>query len=230
MRVVLVGPESEGNVGFVARAMANFDVSELVLVNPRAKLGVESIRRSMHARNILDSARIVESLQEAIKEHFAVATTGIEASNSRRKAFTPEEFFNCVEHDNLALVFGRESSGLTNEEVEQCDATVRIETSQGYPVMNLSHAVAVILYEGYKKGQKYRHISKNQGFDSEVSVMDNTFKDVMHKLNYPEKEKEKRHLAGVFKNVFKRPLLFKEEFHLLIGFFKRIQKEIDSGA
>jgi len=149
IRVVLVEPKYDGNVGHVARVMKNFGVKELFLVRPRAELGEVSIARAMHAVDVLERARIVSTLEEALEDvEAAVATTAVLGSTPARNPLTPwEAREQLADHGKVALVFGPEDRGLRTWEIELCDATVFIPTSEEYRSMNLSHAVAVLLYE-----------------------------------------------------------------------------------
>ncbi|MDK2974685.1 MAG: tRNA/rRNA methyltransferase [Methanofollis sp.] len=150
--IVLVEPLYEGNVGFAARAMKNFGFTRLVLVNPCA-LGDEAVARASHARDVLDGA-VRMSLEEVFAESdLVVATTG-ELSRSvctsmRMPYFTPAEIRTILDGAGgaVSILFGRENWGLNNEEVSRADLICTIPTSEIYPIMNLSHAVAVVCHE-----------------------------------------------------------------------------------
>lgn len=148
--VVLVEPESPGNVGFTARVLANFGVKELRIVGPDPREDYQAHIFSVHAHDILDSAGIFKDLESAIDDtDVAWATTARSGGNhSVTRALVPlHELPDPTSLDGrIALVFGRESSGLTNEEIGLCDLSFTIPTSEEYPSMNLSHAVAVVLY------------------------------------------------------------------------------------
>jgi len=162
--VVLVEPENPGNVGFTARALANFGVKELRIVGPDPREDYQAQIFSVHAHDILDSAGIFKDLESAIDDtDVAWAATARSGGNhSVTRALVPlHELPDPTLLDGrIALVFGRESSGLTNDEVGLCDLSFTIPTSEEYPSMNLSHAVAVVLYHlfskyGLKKPRKH---------------------------------------------------------------------------
>ena len=151
VRVVLVEPEFEINLGSVARAMENFGAKDLVLVRPRAKLGFQAKLFAKHAWPLLKKAKIVRTLDEATKGcSFVAGTTGVPRRFWRgiKNCLTPPELAEKVagRNESVALVFGNEGTGLSPEDLKKCDAIVTIPTSKKYPVMNLSHAVAVVLY------------------------------------------------------------------------------------
>lgn len=151
-RVVLVGPKSEGNVGAVARIAKNFGVEELVLVDP-PRLGDETRARAMHAWDLVERARVVRTFQEGIRGcDFVVGTSARIPQNEKRHLRNPLEARDLPRRlaemgGVVGLCFGREDFGLLNEELEQCDVLVTIPTSDRYRSLNLSHAVAVVLYE-----------------------------------------------------------------------------------
>lgn len=139
------------NLGFIARICMNFDADELFLVRPRANIQ-EAIPYAVHAADYLRNAVIVDRLRDALRGvELSVATSGKGAGKGDylRQA-VPARYF--AEHiypayRSVALVFGRESTGLTREEIEMTDMLVTIPASPRYPILNLSHAVAILLYE-----------------------------------------------------------------------------------
>ncbi|HOT02913.1 MAG TPA: RNA methyltransferase [Methanolinea sp.] len=149
---VLVQPLYEGNVGFAARAIKNFGFTQLVLVDP-CPLGDDAIARAGHARDVLESARRL-TLEEVFSgSDCVIATTG-ELSKSicnpmRMPYYTPREIRRLIEpcRGRVSVLFGRENWGLNNREIRKSDVICTIPTSAEYPILNLSHAVAIIAYE-----------------------------------------------------------------------------------
>lgn len=153
-RVVLVRTQFAGNLGSTARAMLNFGVRELLLVNPEADVH-DSQARAMatHGESILDSARIVEALDEALIGCGLVAATSAREGGifRRQTVVRPEEaaarLVEAMASGPVAVVFGPERTGLTDEEVTRCHLQIRIPTSAEYPALNLAQAVTICLYE-----------------------------------------------------------------------------------
>lgn len=161
--VVLAGVEYGFNLGMSARALKNFGVSDLRIVEPACGSGEEAIMYSKHAREVLEGAKRFGSLREAVVDcDAAVGFTGIlkRHRGSIRAAIPLGEFATRIGEygGRVALVFGREGIGLTEGEIGECDYLVHIESSKEYPVLNLSHAVAVVLHAvaagGGGKGRK----------------------------------------------------------------------------
>ncbi|TFG33088.1 RNA methyltransferase [Candidatus Thorarchaeota archaeon] len=153
--VILVEPENPGNVGFVSRVLANFGVRELRVVGCDPREDSQAQIFSVHAINLLESARVYNNLESALKEIDAAwaATARAGGNQSVTRALVPlEDLPNPLALDGrVALVFGRESTGLTNEEIGLCDFAFTIPTSEEYPSLNLSHAVAIVLFHLFSK-------------------------------------------------------------------------------
>ncbi len=151
--VVMVEPEFDETVGFIARAMKNFRLVELRLVNPVARLERRAKMRAGHAQEVLENSQKFNSLSEAIADRdLTVGTTAQKARSQYRvlrRPASPKELAEQLKsvHGTVALVFGREGTGLTNQELELCDMAVTIPSSPDYPTLNLSHAAAIIFYE-----------------------------------------------------------------------------------
>lgn len=154
--VVLVHPLYEQNVGLIARVMKNFEASELRLVDPACEIGDEAYRRAMHGWDILEKAKTYNTLEEAVRDcDLIVGTTGKHGKRFShvRRCMNPEQLASkiAVARGKVAILFGREDFGLTNEELKKCNAVVTIPANKEYPILNVSHAVAIILYEIFKK-------------------------------------------------------------------------------
>ncbi|MFW6121835.1 MAG: RNA methyltransferase, partial [Petrotogales bacterium] len=149
--VILVEPKYGGNVGAVTRVMMNFGFDKLYLVNP-CELDDECYARSVHAHNILESAKIFSSFKEAVKNmDYLAATSSIQYKKDKkhlRKPILIEDFAKKIFEleGKIGLVFGREDYGLYNKEIAACDVMLRIPTSESYLSLNLSHAVSIVLY------------------------------------------------------------------------------------
>jgi tRNA/rRNA methyltransferase len=181
--VTLVEPKGPVNVGHVARLMQNFGVEKLYLVEPRADLSVAAIYAS-HASDVLDRA-VVTSFDRVRRENeLLVATTAVRAtkkSNVVRRMARLERLHEILSSStSSSIVFGRDSTGLTNEEIRMCDATVTIDTDQGYRSLNIGHAAAIILYmasrgakgRGSGQGRKAREVFAHSLYElAEASKM-----------------------------------------------------------
>ena len=151
LRIVLVEPRESGNIGSAARAMKNFGFGELWIVGEHPPLQPVSGWWASGADDVLETARFAPALHDAIADaHLTVATTSMRGRTTP-VSFTPKtlaaEFAALGEEQILALVFGREDSGLTREELVLCQHTAAIPTNDRFPTMNLAQSVCVFCYE-----------------------------------------------------------------------------------
>jgi tRNA (cytidine32/uridine32-2'-O)-methyltransferase len=161
---VLVEPESPGNIGATARAMKTCGFKNLILVNPKEKLHPETKWMAHQSEEILENARHVNTLAEAIADMNLVIGTTQRKRYFRFPFYTPDEISDKIEGTALehpaAIVFGRESTGLTNEELTQCHMHSTIYTATTKPALNLSQAVMIYAYTFFKlqnvKDSKFR--------------------------------------------------------------------------
>jgi len=221
--VVLVEPKYSGNIGAVARAMMNFDVKDLILVNP-CDLDNICYARAMHATKILDQAKIYSSFDDAVKNlDFLIATSSIESKTEKRHLRNPvllEDFADKIfdVKGKIGLVFGREDYGLFNEEIAACDIMVKIPTSESYPSLNLSHAVTLVLYAIYLRKSFLPKKRRSLG-SLEKEKLYEFFCQLLEDIEYPAHKKQ--HTTIMFKRIMGRAMLSKWEYHTLMGVFSK---------
>ena len=229
--VVFVEPESEGNIGFLARTMKNFGLNKLILINP-CDIEHEAFYQAMHAREIVKQREIYDSLQSFIKDKqidFIVGTTGMAGGsyNIPRIAVTPENLAKSMNvNGNIALIFGREGNGLTNKEIEICDIVVTIPTHESYPILNISHAAAIIFYELYKREKDYPVEGLEKASALEKQDLICCISQIIEKLDYPNHKK--KNANTIFRRILGRAFISGREAHTLKGVFRRIRNKISN--
>lgn len=151
--VVLVRPHYPGNLGAVARLMANFGFRDLILVDSRVDPADRDARRqSTHGEWILDASRAVPDLPAALEGCLCAAATSARAGillrgHAQEPAAAAQALLPHLDHGRIALVFGPEPSGLTNDEITLCQHLIEIPAEASYPALNLAQAAAICLYE-----------------------------------------------------------------------------------
>jgi TrmH family RNA methyltransferase len=148
-RIVLVRPRDPNNIGAVARAMKNFGFTDLAVITPHPPVWSEVVS-AINATDVLNNARVYERLDEAIAEcNLVIGTSDRTRIEEKQTIYTPFDLSrDLTEADyNLALVFGSEKHGLTNEDLSRCHRVMSIPTQPNCPSMNLGQAVAVCCYE-----------------------------------------------------------------------------------
>ena len=155
IRIVLVEPSHPGNIGGAARAMKTMGLSQLVLVKPARFPDPQAQWRAAGAQDVLDAVTVCESVNDAIADcHWVVGTS----TRSRRIPW-PLLLAQDVAADllakpfdsRIAILFGTETSGLANEELQKCHCHLQIPANPDYPSLNLAMAVQVVCYEIYKQ-------------------------------------------------------------------------------
>ncbi|EHK8999630.1 tRNA (cytosine(32)/uridine(32)-2'-O)-methyltransferase TrmJ [Vibrio vulnificus] len=151
VKVVLVGTSHSGNIGSAARAMKVMGLSQLVLVQPECEVDAQAIALASGAADIALNALVVNSLEEAVADCALVVGS---SARSRTLEWPMLEPFECAEKfvqegqtNHVALVFGRERTGLTNDELQRCHYHVCIPANPEYSSLNLAMAVQTLSYE-----------------------------------------------------------------------------------
>ena len=149
VRVVLVRPRDPNNIGAAARAMKNFGFRDLWIVSPFPATW-EQIKSAPHAMDVVEAARVVSSLDEAIADcNLVIGTGDVRRAADESQPITPRQLSERLQANSyrVALLFGNEKSGLNNEDLSRCHTLMTIPTHEDCPSMNLGQAVAVCLYE-----------------------------------------------------------------------------------
>lgn len=151
VRIVLVNTKASGNIGGAARAMKNMGLTNLWLVEPREYPSPEATWRAVGAQDVLDAAQVVGTLEEAVADCGLVIGTSARGRSIPWPIQTPREAAPQIaaEASNhlVAIVFGREDRGLTNEELQLCNIHLHIPANEEYSSLNLATAVQVVCYE-----------------------------------------------------------------------------------
>jgi TrmH family RNA methyltransferase len=229
IRVIAVSPKYQANLGYIARVMKNFGLSDLAVVSPRCNpTGKQAIKYSKHAVGILMGARTYKSLAAA-RRGFMVGTTGLWRKSEAA-------FYGIYELSSLrgskgwarsrrlSIVLGREDTGLTKGELAACDAIVFIGANGEYPVLNISHALAVLLYEltmpAFSKDYAFmrsfpaseKHVERLLGlFDSLVKKRPNI--------------RDRRAVSGAFRRVIRRSMPTEKEVNAISAALSPRHKE-----
>jgi TrmH family RNA methyltransferase len=226
-RIVLVEPQTDGNVGAVARSMGNFGFERLFMVNP-CELTDEAFKRAKHGNYILRGATTVSTFEEAIAGCFLiVGTSGIITYGDKhfiRIPITPRELAERIkdQEDEVALVFGREDIGLTQEQLTRCDILVNIPSNEEYPILNLSHAATILMYEIFASHGKPSNPKK--ATDSEKDKMYEFFDTLLETIDYPEHRKDKTSI--MFRRMMGRAVPTRWEFYTIMGVIGDAAKKI----
>ena len=227
--IVFVECETPGNIGFLARTMANFGLKNLVLINPPT-LTNEAYYQATHGKYIVENAKIFPTLDDfyqAQRIDFKVASTGMAGGsyNLSRIPLKPEELGKSMNVSNkIAILFGREGNGLTNKEIDACDICVSIPTDPTYPIMNISHAAAIIFYELFKNKHEFSVQGLDESSDLEKEYLIKDMKELIDHLDIPEHKK--RNGLKTFNNIISRAFITGREAHTFKGILRRLKMKL----
>ena len=230
LRIVLVEPHEAGSVGAAARAMKNFGFHELAIVGSRPQVTRDAAEWwAKDGLDVVQSARHCDSLQEALADvHLSVATTAVRGRHVYEQ-LTPSEVARLAEENlgddqTLALVFGREESGLSGADIAVCQRTAVIPTSPDSPTMNLAQAVAIFCYE-LGKGLRPRAKSPDPAPGDLIHNLNTRTRQLLVDLGFFADKEPDRMCAELQALAAKRTLTTREA-SLLLSFVAHVEKAI----
>ena len=221
--IVLINPEHDGNIGAVARAMLNFGITDLRVVGRSGEWSEEARNRAKNAQNVLNSAKIVNSFTDATSDcSVVIGTSGKREDGDKtamRHFLMPEELPERLSgtESRVAMVFGPEGKGLLNEELRMCDLLVTIPTWEGYPILNLSHAVSIICFNWYVNSDNIPPTGTgNRLLDPDLR---NVLRSEVSRLveSMPAKDHKRKGIEETLVRVIMRGLPKDDEIHRLLG-------------
>ena len=166
IRIVLINTFHPGNIGAAARALKNMGLSNLYLVNPIDFPHDEAVSRAAGAQDVLENAVVVSTLQEAISDCQLVIGTSARNRTFDLPLLDVKDGANKIGAEsaqgNIAILFGRESKGLLNEELSLCNFHLFIPTNPEYPVLNISQAIQLVSYEIWLASQNKNTVVSNE--------------------------------------------------------------------
>jgi len=245
-RFILVEPEYEANLGASARLLSNFGQKQMHLVNPDCHIGFTAIMHAKHAKSLLLKAKNYKSVKEAVKGcSLVVGTSGVRIRNRTtvRHPLSIKKFSECIEEretfktdgkdgkkisgkkkkssEEIAILFGREGIGLNQEELDSCDLLITIPTDSKYPILNLTHALGIVLYELCSREKTVRHMKKSANAQEFIYL-----RSLISKLvNDSQNIKKPRKTEVAIKRLVSRAMPDELEVRSLISLLKRKQKE-----
>jgi len=234
--VVLVRPKEDGNVGAVARLARNFGATRLALVAPRAALGPEARRRAMAGLPFLEAARRFPTVAKATADaDLVIGTTDLSTGRSTaylRRSVSPErlgEMLLPVE-GRIALLFGPEDNGLSRDELNACDLLVHIPARREFPTLNLSHAVAILLYAIHRaKGEADPETTPAplpialNGTEKELFLARGG--ELLRRIGYPAHKR--RGLILLLRRLLGRSTPSEAEYRMMLGLFRSLAHTMD---
>ena len=237
IRVVMVETTHPGNIGAAARAMKAMGYKNLYLVKPKIYPNAEATARAAGADDILTNAVVCNSLQEALQGCVTVIASSARPRAISSPVFTPREYASKLHEmvmlGPVALVFGRESSGLSNEELEHCNVILQIPTNPDFSSLNVASAIQILCY-AFIQGLQGLESEKTDREKVQLATADemNYFYDHLQQsmidVNFLNPE-QPRKLMRRLKSLFNRANFDENEVSILRGFLAAVQETATEG-
>lgn len=230
IRIVLVEPSHPGNIGAVARAMKNMALEELVLVRPKAFPHSDAIARASGADDVLSRARVADSLAQALAGcGFVAATTSRDRDQNFRTADVREAAVRIVSEARrapVAVLFGAERTGLTNEDLEAAHLLIRIPANEAYVSLNLAMAVQLVAYELFRaQGAKVIPLPNAVPLATPAE-MDRLYihlAQVLEEIDFRDRTQSGTNLMARIRRFLQRAELDQNEVNILRGMLTAVQ-------
>lgn len=227
LRIVLVRPRYSGNIGAIARAMGNFGMGSLVLVNPAPIQHRQAEMMAVHAREILDTMQVHTSLRAA------VADCGLVIGTTRRPGLYREHAVSlrtlapslvaATTTNQVALVFGPEDSGLSNEDLRSCQQLLTIPTDSTYTSLNVAQAVVLCCSEIFLATQnKEELLPPPLAVVERQEVMYEKLKQALLQIGFLHRENPD-HIMLALRRLFGRAGLEDRDVRVLLGMARQIE-------
>ena len=232
---ILVEPSHPGNIGASARAIKNMGFKNLSLVKPKGFPDDEAFYRAKGAKDVLEKAKIFDDLASALKDSTLIFGTSARTRTIPWPTKTSSELKDTLDNElknmnsKICLVFGREISGLSNEELQMCDYHIKIPTDEDFSSINLSHSVQIISYvlkmEIDNQDQNLNEEQSSLTFQDNEYLIEH-FDEVMKKIDFYDQENPKQVKTRI-RRLVKRLKPDKLEMGILRGFLAKIEQVLN---
>jgi len=230
VRVVLVGSKFSGNIGMIARVMKNLGFFDLRLVRPRAELNKDAYARAVYATELIDEAKIHADLYEAVSDCGIVIGTSRRHAEKRKNLIGMEQMTELLKPalaaNNIAVVFGSEDTGLSNEDARCCYWLVKISPGTGYDTFSVNHAAALVLWEINKLVRAPAETGRAVASAQELENFYRHMSEIFTEIEYIEPGDPRRMMLS-FRTLFNRAMLTTREVNMVRGIFSKIKWKID---
>lgn len=231
VRVVMVNTTEPGNIGAAARAMKNMNLSKLYLVNPKAHPSATATARASGADDILSQAVVCDSLEEALADvHLVVGASARQRNIKWRQmdvvgACAQIQQATSTQGREVAVVFGTENSGLSNEELDLCQILMTIPGNPNYFSLNVASAIQVFAYQHYvyNTTTEFEKSTNELASNVELEGFYTHLAQVLEHIDYFEEKRPKELLMRRMRRFFGRAEPEKEEVAIFRGILRNIQ-------
>jgi tRNA/rRNA methyltransferase len=228
---ILCRPQLGENIGSSARALKNFNIPNLRIVNPRCVWPNQKAKAtSVGAKNIIQSAKIFKSIEESIGDLDIIFASTSRPRKVNKKIVSITEFTKKIKKNKkIGIIFGPEASGLTNDEVNCADYLVTIPTSKDFSSLNLSHSLILFCFQIFQYFSK-KKFSFTSGYKSQIaskSEVNNFLSFIikgLDKKGFLQPKHKRQSMIRNISNIFHRLNLSEQEIRILLGIFTTLNE------
>jgi tRNA (cytidine32/uridine32-2'-O)-methyltransferase len=234
IRIILVNTSHPGNIGATARAMKNMGFERLYLVSPESFPHPDAKARAVGADNLLEQAVVTTTLDEALRDCTLVFGTSARMRFLPQEMLTPrqaaEKIVNEFIDQDIAIVFGNEKFGLSNEELKRCHYHICIPTDPHFSSLNLAMAVQIVVYELFMKtlqdeGRSYLHERGDFATFEDLEGLYRHLEEVVTQIDFLDPQNPRRMMIR-FRQILGRARLDKNELNLFRGMLTGVQHKV----
>ena len=228
---ILVRPQIGENIGSVARAIKNFNITKLRIVNPRCGWpNQKALVTSVGARDILKSTKIYHSLEKSLGDLDIIFATSSRIRKVNKRIISVVDLKKKIKTKHkIGIVFGPEASGLSNNEISYADYLVKIPTNKNFTSLNLSHSAIIFSFELFKFFSKKKNIfisryKSSLATKSEVNKFLNFMIKNLDKRGFLQPDHKRNSMIRNINNIFHRINLSDQEIRVLLGIFSTLNE------
>ena len=228
---ILCRPQLGENIGSSARALKNFNIPNLRIVNPRCAWPNQKAKAtSVGAKNILNTAKIFKSVEESVGDLDIIFASTSRSRKVNKKIISITEFTKKIKKNKkIGIIFGPEASGLTNDEVNCADYLVTIPTNKDFSSLNLSHSLILFCFQIFKHFSKKKFNFKS-GYKSSIATKSEVNKFLnfiingLDKKGFLQPNHKRKSMIRNINNIFHRINLSQQEIRILLGIFSTLNE------
>ena len=236
VKIILIETTNSGNIGSALRAMKTMNFSRLCLVRPKDFPSDEVETMAANAKDLIKQIEVVDNLDEALEGmNFIVGTSSrmrkVPWPNETLENASPRIISEVENKTNVAILFGREDRGLTNDELQRCNLHLYIPANKDYPVLNLSMAVQVVCYQLYIDGLLHQDYAQSEYWDVPLAEANHVNRLITHFIEVAEElevfnKGNPRQIGARIKRMFTRIGLDEMEVNFMRGFLSAVEKKL----
>tara|TARA_Y100001970_G_C13994334_1_gene729912 strand:- start:14 stop:739 length:726 start_codon:yes stop_codon:yes gene_type:complete len=228
---ILVRPQLGENIGSVARAIKNFNIKHLRLVNPKCNWpNQKALATSVGAKDVLKATKIYDSVEKSIGDLDLVFASSSRIRKVNKKIISVTNLKNKVtKHRRIGILFGPEASGLSNDEISCADFLVKIPSNKKFSSLNLSHSAIIFCFEIFKyfsgkKGDYKTGYKSSVATKSEVNKFLSFIIRGLDKKGFLQPDHKRQSMIRNINNIFHRSNLSDQEIRILLGIFSTLNE------